>query len=480
MDRRPFVVILSCLALLFAIQASAQEARPANVIDAQSPPAGFVAPKADGVRDLSMAKYARESFLAGEEGIVGLRVHVRQDGSVAETQIATSSGSSRLDQAAKDVVEDWRYQPATLNGSPVPAWIHVEIIWALQTLRFELKPEQARSLSTYYPRGLTAQGIATVRFLAMPDGTIAKAFIDHSSGVSRLDQAAIEMVTRGLRITGTLITNESVGGWFRLNVHFQTPGKPTPPIYAGCGPLNGPPNREATIRRCTDFLAGTSLTSYERADAYRIRGIAHAGGRELDQAIADFTAGIRTSPGIAELYVLRARAHLRKGNPDLALADLDSAIQVEPITHSTFLTRGALHLAQGRMEQALADYDTGVRLAEMPDRPAAYGNRCFFLGQIGRLFDALADCNTSLRLAPRNAVGLHSRGYVYFRLGQYQQSIQDYDVLLGMPGRSPPALFTRGLAKLRLGDANGEADVNAAKEMSPGIVEQMAQLGVTP
>ena len=399
-----------------------------------------------------MAKYARASFLDGEEGIVSMRLQIGSDGSVTDVQIATSSGSPRLDQAAKDAVKDWRYQPATLNGSPVPASIPVEITWALQTLQFELTPDQARNLSSYYPRGLRAEGVSTVRFLAMPDGTIAKVLVDRSSGTPRLDLAAIEMLTRGWRLTpGTLTTHESVGGWFRLNIVWRLPDSRIPPNFgAACGLPSGPFNREVTIRGCTEYLARTNLNSFERGEAYRMRGNAYVLNRDVDQAIADFSAGIRAAPGLAPLYISRSQAHAQNGNPERALADLDSAIQVEPITHSTFLLRGHLHFAQGHMDQAFSDYDAAVHLAETADKPTAYAARCFSLARVGRLQDALADCNTSMKLAPNNGIALHSRGYVYFRMEQYRQSIEDYDALLRMPGRLPAALFIRGVAKLRL------------------------------
>jgi hypothetical protein len=73
-----------CLALACGVQMGLAQDSPAtpNVIDTKNPPAGFVAPRPSAERDLSMARYARESYLEGEEGIVGLRVLVRQDGSV--------------------------------------------------------------------------------------------------------------------------------------------------------------------------------------------------------------------------------------------------------------------------------------------------------------------------------------------------------------------------------------------------------------
>src|SRR5262245_24871659 len=124
MNRFAFASLV-CLFLMSGAQASFAQAQPATVLDAQNPPAGFVPPKPAEERDLSMAKYARDSFLDGEEGIVGLRLLVRQDGSVGEARITTSSGSLRLDAAAQDVVKGWRYVPATMNGASVEASIAV-------------------------------------------------------------------------------------------------------------------------------------------------------------------------------------------------------------------------------------------------------------------------------------------------------------------------------------------------------------------
>jgi TonB family protein len=135
--------------LFVAADCASAQTTPVDIIDSQKPPAGFVAPKAAEARDLSMAKYARESFVAGEEGVVALRVLVRRDGSVGDAQIALSSGSTRLDRSAQDVIRDWRYLPATVNSASVDTWVPGNIIWAPQTLRFEFSAEQVRKLGAY-------------------------------------------------------------------------------------------------------------------------------------------------------------------------------------------------------------------------------------------------------------------------------------------------------------------------------------------
>jgi protein TonB len=66
------------------------------------------------------------------QGTVLLRVQVRIDGTVAEVQIAQSSGSALLDDSALQTVRDsWRFIPARLDGVPVESWVEVPIRFIL-------------------------------------------------------------------------------------------------------------------------------------------------------------------------------------------------------------------------------------------------------------------------------------------------------------------------------------------------------------
>jgi protein TonB len=68
----------------------------------------------------------------GTQGVVLLRVQVRVDGTVAEVQIAQSSGSALLDDSALQTVRDsWRFIPARLDGVPVESWVEVPIRFIL-------------------------------------------------------------------------------------------------------------------------------------------------------------------------------------------------------------------------------------------------------------------------------------------------------------------------------------------------------------
>lgn len=68
----------------------------------------------------------------GEQGQVLLRVQVTAEGTAADVVVQTSSGSSRLDQAALETVRKWRFVAAQQGGRAVAATIIVPIVFHLE------------------------------------------------------------------------------------------------------------------------------------------------------------------------------------------------------------------------------------------------------------------------------------------------------------------------------------------------------------
>lgn len=72
----------------------------------------------------------------GEEGTVQLKLAIGTDGRVESAIIEKSSGSQRLDDAARDwVAHHWRYHPATREGKPVASQTQVKVVFNLKTAR---------------------------------------------------------------------------------------------------------------------------------------------------------------------------------------------------------------------------------------------------------------------------------------------------------------------------------------------------------
>ena len=78
--------------------------------------------------------YPHLSRRLGEEGTVRLNILVNPDGSVAQMEVAKSSGYPRLDRSAIETVQSsWKFEPARQGGMPVAAWVIVPIQFTLRS-----------------------------------------------------------------------------------------------------------------------------------------------------------------------------------------------------------------------------------------------------------------------------------------------------------------------------------------------------------
>ena len=76
--------------------------------------------------------YPSASRHLGEQGKVLLRVLVNSDGQVEQITLRKSSGYDRLDQAAQETVQKWRFVPARRGEQVVSAWVVVPVSFSLE------------------------------------------------------------------------------------------------------------------------------------------------------------------------------------------------------------------------------------------------------------------------------------------------------------------------------------------------------------
>ena len=75
--------------------------------------------------------YPRMSRRMGEQGTVLVRVFISADGRAEKADIRSSSGYPRLDEAALETVQRWRYVPGQRAGLPEAMWFIVPIRFVL-------------------------------------------------------------------------------------------------------------------------------------------------------------------------------------------------------------------------------------------------------------------------------------------------------------------------------------------------------------
>ncbi|WP_026604122.1 energy transducer TonB [Methylomonas sp. 11b] len=110
---------------------SASAPSSASTSEAASAPMTLPNLNADYLNNPAPA-YPSASRQLGEQGKVLLRVLVNSDGQVEQVLLRKSSGHERLDQAAQETVQKWRFVPARRGEQVVSAWVVVPISFSLE------------------------------------------------------------------------------------------------------------------------------------------------------------------------------------------------------------------------------------------------------------------------------------------------------------------------------------------------------------
>lgn len=131
--------------------------------------------------------------------------------------------------------------------------------------------------------------------------------------------------------------------------------------------------REATmttLSECDAAVAGSDISSRDRAASVVNRGVLHLIRREPALALADFDLAAKLRPDMGEVYVNRGAALLLLGRWDEAIAAIDQGLAIgaqDP--HEAYFNRAVAHERRGNIPAAYRDYQTAIGLK--PDWPLA-------------------------------------------------------------------------------------------------------------
>jgi protein TonB len=107
---------------------------------AQGPSALARATGADGVTESARPRggyqvqpaYPTSARRAGAQGTTVLRLHVGRDGRVTEILIERSAGHAALDEAAREAVARWQFEPGRRGTDPVAMWVLLPVEFRLR------------------------------------------------------------------------------------------------------------------------------------------------------------------------------------------------------------------------------------------------------------------------------------------------------------------------------------------------------------
>ncbi|MEQ8789705.1 MAG: tetratricopeptide repeat protein [Pirellulaceae bacterium] len=148
--------------------------------------------------------------------------------------------------------------------------------------------------------------------------------------------------------------------------------------------------------------------------ALRLRGFAKLMLGRLDEAIADFTSCIEIDPNQQELagrlsdaYRLRAVKRATGRDYPGAMEDFAAALEHNPRNAAAYCDRGALFARTGLHHSAIDDFSKAIEID--PQHFVAFSNRAISRLEIGDAEEAIADCDAAIAINVKFATPYYTR-----------------------------------------------------------------------
>jgi tetratricopeptide (TPR) repeat protein len=124
-------------------------------------------------------------------------------------------------------------------------------------------------------------------------------------------------------------------------------------------------------------------------DAFANRASLRLQTGDVAGADADVSAGLRLRPDSAQLQCLRGLVALESGDRTMALVALDQPLTLDPSLAEALANRAVLRFEDGDPAGSIADLTAAL---ELTDDPVIRENRALAYREVGRLREAIADC----------------------------------------------------------------------------------------
>lgn len=220
------------------------------------------------------------------------------------------------------------------------------------------------------------------------------------------------------------------------------------------------------------------LTFDQQATYCDNTGLAYHADLQIGGCSALMQVEDRSRVNIGTTFIRRGQAYARQGEHEAAIADFTAAVALDPRAAAAYYGRAQSRRETRAYAGAVADLDQVIRLR--PGNAGDLNSRCWAraVGNL-QLEQALADCNASLAIEAGNRATLDSRGLVKLRMGDARGALADFTAAYDNTAARAHSLYGRGLAKIELGrSAEGEADIAAAMAADDSVSAAYASYGL--
>ena len=194
-------------------------------------------------------------------------------------------------------------------------------------------------------------------------------------------------------------------------------------------------------------------------------GYARAQLGDFRNAVADYDRGIPYYPRDAVDHFNRGYALYRIGSTRLAIADFTAAIHLSPRFGVAYQDRGLAYVARGDYKLADKDYTEAIKLIP---KAWAWEYRCEARENLGRVKEAVYDCNHAIAMYPRWSSAYVARAWGRAVLGNNKGALADANLAVKYDPTDAQAYKYRGWIRVRLAEYRAAfIDYNTALRIAP-------------
>jgi tetratricopeptide (TPR) repeat protein len=173
----------------------------------------------------------------------------------------------------------------------------------------------------------------------------------------------------------------------------------------------------------SDYSRGIKLRLGHNPVPIKERGNVYAAMESYSNAIDDYDQSISLKPDYADAFLDRGFAWGQLGDFRRAIQSFDRALALQPRNANAYTLRGAAYLKLGESSQAIADLSEGMKIT--PQDPYLYLARAR-LHPIGQIPRSGRGANPGLQLKPDFALAYNARGYAYLLQRNYERALADF------------------------------------------------------
>ena len=165
------------------------------------------------------------------------------------------------------------------------------------------------------------------------------------------------------------------------------------------------------------------------AYSWNNRGSVYASLGKWAQAVQDYTQAITLDPTYATAYNNRAIAYVNLGQVEQAQADYKIALELDPTYQDASYNYGIFMYKQGDYQGAMNAFHAVIQ-SDAEKTPQLWNNYGSALHRLGQYNRAIQSYTEALKLDANYELARLNRAVAYRDLGDYQASVDDYNILL--------------------------------------------------